>query len=142
MNPIEARNAMLERFVEAWKPTGFQYRVENMKALAGQPAIPTGDSPWAKVTIRHEDGATTSLTGAHGVRRYEAVGYIIVQLFAPSGDANTKLYELADMLVSAFTKLTPHDCITYSRQRFQEKPGATGMAQVNFFTDFSYESER
>ncbi|WYV98936.1 hypothetical protein [Stenotrophomonas phage CM2] len=45
----------------------------------------TGDSILAKVTIRHEDGATTSLTGAHGVRRYEAVGYIIVQLFAPSG---------------------------------------------------------
>ena len=142
MNPIEARNAMLERFVEAWKATGYQYRVENMKALAGQPAIPTGDSPWAKVTIRHEDGATTSLTGAHGVRRYEAVGYIIVQLFAPSGDANSKLYELADMLVSAFTELRPHDCITYSRQRFQEKPGATGMAQVNFFTNFSYESAR
>lgn len=138
----DAKSEMLSIFAEVWGPTGFEVRYDDVAVPNGTPVIPVGDKPWAKVTIRHEDGGTTSLAGTTGQRRYEAVGYIVVQLFAPSGKGHSVIYDLADELLNAYVKLRPHNCVGYSHQRIKEVTSTSASAQVNFITDFSYESAR
>lgn len=142
MNIRDAKAEMVSVFLEVWKPTGFEVRYDDVATPAGSPSIPTGNNPWARVTIRHEDGGTTSLAGTTGKRRYNALGYIVVQLFAPSGSGHAVLYDLADSLLDAYVKLRPHNCVAYMRQRIKEVPSAGASAQVNFITDFSYETAR
>lgn len=138
----DAKSEMFSIFSEVWGPTGYQVRYDDVAVPAGQPVIPVGDKPWAKVTIRHEDGGTTSLAGTTGKRRYTAVGFIVVQLFAPSGKGHSELYDLADKLLDAYVKLRPHNYVGYSQQRIKEVTSTSASAQVNFITDFNYESAR
>ncbi len=128
---------MLGILLEAWTPTGFPVVYEDL-----QQSIPTGNEPWLKVTIRHIDGGTTSLTGAHGVRRYEAVGFLMAQVYVPSGKGYTDAYDLAEILLGAFTKIHTDKCVGYEQQRIMEVASNSTFAQCNFITDFKYESER
>lgn len=123
--------------MEAWKPTGWPVVFEDLQA-----DIPTGNEPWLKVTIRHIDGGTTSLTGAHGVRRYEAVGFLMAQVYVPSGRGFVDAYDLAEVLLAAFTKIRTDKCVGYEQQRIMEVGTNSTFAQANFITDFKYESAR
>lgn len=137
MNAQEAKDEMLTTLMDAWAPTGWPVVFEDIEG-----SIPTGNEPWLKVTIRHIDGGTTSLTGAHGVRRYEAVGFLMAQVYVPSGRGFVTAYELADVLLSAFTKIDTEKCVGYSQQRIMEVGTNSSFAQANFITDFKYESAR
>ncbi|QIQ60744.1 tail terminator protein [Stenotrophomonas phage BUCT627] len=137
MNAQEAKDEMLGLLMEAWGPTGYKVVFDDL-----QESIPAGNEPWLKVTIRHMDGGTTSLTGAHGVRRYEAVGYLMAQVRVPSGRGFVEAYALADKLLAAFTKINTENCVGYSNQRIMEVGSDSTFAQANFITDFMYESAR
>lgn len=143
MSPIEARNQILEDFVSAWRITGHEYRADGLAVPAGMPAIPAGNNPWARVTIRHVDGGAVSLPNAFtGKRKNVAVGFIQVSVFAPAGDAYGECYKLAELLLEKFGSIDVNRCVEYRNARIQEVASVTAMSQVNFIADFSYESVR
>ena len=102
INRIEAKAAMKALFWEVWK--------------AGTPAVndgsvievlwdnkenkdapePTG--PYARFSIRHEAGPLQTIN-PRGSRRYKQAGSIIIQLFAPLGQGETRLDLMVKIIV-------------------------------------------
>lgn len=143
MTPSEAVDEMMGVFYAVWSATGYQSRFEDAPPPQGEPQIPTGNQPWARVTLRHVDGAFISLPNAFsGTRKHQAVGFIRISVFSPQGKGHRVGYDLANKLMNAFSKLRPNSCVAYSNHKIKEIASITAMSQVDFMVDFSYESVR
>jgi hypothetical protein len=51
--------------------------------------------------VKHADGRQGSLAGATGVKLWDRVGTLWIELYAPQGDGNTAGYALAQAMTDA-----------------------------------------
>lgn len=91
----EAIEAMTQQFNSVWQPTGFPYVLGNEKFKAPI------DTPWARMTIRHNLGAQQSL-GPKGCRRFRREGSMFVQIFSPQETGTHDPAELVEIIQNGF----------------------------------------
>lgn len=132
MIPQEAKNTMLLVFKQAWDATGFQAVYEDTQTVALQ-------NTWARAIVRHADGRQSSLADSNGVRLYESVGTLWIEIRCPRGTGGTQGYQLGNMVMSAF-KRAKSGALWYRRIRMSDPmpDGAFELTQV--LVDFTYPS--
>lgn len=134
MTPEAAVDEMLAVFKAAWDTTGFGARV----AWTDVPsAVPSGEQPWARVTVQHALGRQTSLAGANGVKRHTHTGTLWVQVFGPMGNGNVTAYGLAKTVLDAYR--TARGSVWYRNQRLREAGSSGAFQQINVLVDFTYD---
>jgi hypothetical protein len=132
MTPLAARDEMLGVFNTAWTGTGFPVVWSD---VPGSP--PSAETPWARVTLRHVDGAQRTLSDAAGSRSYTATGTIWVQLFIPIGQGLTQAYPLAKTVLDAYR--SANGLVWYRNARLKELPDDGAFSRINCLIDFSYD---
>lgn len=134
MTPDQARDEMLAVFKAAWDTTGFVAVYSDVPGTA-----PTSEQAWARVSVRHATGGQTGLSPTT-LKRFTQSGTLIVQVFAPVGDGLSKVYELAQLLLLAYSQ--SRGSVWYRRMRIQEVGNDGAFEQINFITDFTYDDQR
>lgn len=135
MTPDQARDEMLAVFKTAWDSTGFQAVYSD---VGGEP--PSEEVPWARVVVRHADGGQSAFGVA--AKRYTHQGTLWVQVFSPMGDGATKAYDLAYLVLLAYSQARGAS-VWYRRPRILDVVNAKGaFEQKNVLIDFSYDDVR
>lgn len=134
MTPDQARDEMLAVFKAAWDTTGYQAVYSDVPGRT-----PQTEEPWARLTIRHATGGQTGF-GASAVRKFSQAGTLIVQVFAPVGDGLSKAYELAQLILLAYS--TSRTVVWFRHMRIQEAGTSGAFEQINFLVDFTYDDLR
>lgn len=134
-NLAMATDAILAAFHEAWAD---RYPVEWPNHQPDGPKLSEGDSPWARVTIRHEGSDQASL-GEVGGRVFTREGTVTVQVFVPSGkrgliDAD----ELAMVATNAYEGKT-HGGVRFYRVGAKTVGHDGPWFQVNAVADFEFD---
>lgn len=141
MNYIQARDVIYKVFKDAWDllgtPPGSYPAI--YPDLPGEP--PTSETVWARVTIRHADGKQASLAGENGARRWNRVGVLFIQVFAPVGDGLTAAYTAAQAVGDAYQAARGLD-VWFRNIRVNEVGASGAFEQVNVLVDFSYDDVR
>jgi hypothetical protein len=101
-------------------------------------SIPDGE-PWVRPTIRHAGGKQASLAGVNGQRKFKHYGILIVQIFTPGGDGQTKSDTITQAFLTYFEKVNSSP-IWYRNIRAIEIGKDGAAEQVNFMADFQYDN--
>lgn len=131
----EARDIMFATFMSAWKGTGYPVVWTDVPA-----DVPTSETTWARVVLRHADGGQGSLAGDTGVKRWKRAGTLFVQVFAPVGGGSSAGYNAAEAVVNAFQ--AAKDCVWYRNIRMNEIGASGAFEQINVLVDFTYDEVR
>lgn len=84
----QARDDISTFINTAWQNATYQGQPVIMRWTgAGRPELPPTDLPWARTTITNTSGDQRSLGGI-GSRRFERLGLVQVQIFAPLNDSS------------------------------------------------------
>lgn len=81
--------------------------------------------PWARVTVRHNDGGKASLSNAAGVARYRRIGLVWIQVFVPAkfGSSWTLAESLAGVASAAYEgKRGISGPVVFSKVTVEDKP--------------------
>lgn len=136
MNYLDARDKIHEPFYSVWKETGYPVVWEDSLAKP-----PSTETCWARVTIAHVSAGQTSLGCGNDRRRYERIGQLNIQLFAPVHDGNVQLYELGQQIVDAY-QAARYDDIWFRRVSLLEAMPEGAFQQMNVSAIFTYEDIR
>lgn len=98
--------------------------------------IPNG-ATWARLTIRHSYGYQASI-GSPGANRFRSIGTVIVQVFAPEGNASKDARAKADAALEIFRGLS-HQGIDFYDAYAREIGNADGWFQINVIAPFRYD---
>lgn len=132
----QARDVILTVFKDKWdvlQPGGFC----DYEDKPG--STPTGEQPWARVILRHSDGAQSSLTGPlEELKRYTNRGTVFIQLMQPCGNGHDLLYDYAQGVYDAYCKAR-HPNVWFRGVRIEEVPTRGPWAQVNVMANFEYD---
>lgn len=63
---------------------------------------PPDNSPWARVSVKHNTGAQATVGGSPGNRRFRRFGMVVVELFTPTGQGLTASDKYAKVAYDAF----------------------------------------
>lgn len=101
---------------------------------------PAGDRSWIRVTILHADGSQASLAGPVGKRRWNRIGTLVVQCFAPIAtggldEARAMACALRDGIQG---KASTHD-VWFRNATIKEVGPDNKWYQVNFSVTFTYD---
>lgn len=131
----EARDEMFATFLNAWKGKGFPVVWTDVPA-----DVPSSETVWARVVLRHANGGQGSLSGDTGVKRWRREGTLFVQVFSPIGDGSSAGYNAAQTVVHAFQ--AARDCVWYRNIRMNEIGANGAFEQINVLVDFTYDEVR
>lgn len=102
-------------------------------------ASPDLTKPWARVTIRHNDGGQSTF-GPAGQRRFTKTGEVFVQVFAPINKAGaTQLENLATIAQDAFEGKTTTNGVLFRKVVAREGETYQGWNQVTVVASFTYD---
>lgn len=135
MNRAQAKDTMLE-LVRVWSSDNKVTVIWPDKD--GKP--PTGQVPWARVTIKHATGGQSSLSDQNGLQRHTYTGTLYVQLFTPKNGGN-----LSEMLSDSLLLSLRHfrnDTLWFRDMRAIEVGRDGDFFQVNVLTTFTYDDIR
>ena len=131
----EVNEAIIRRFSKAWTPTRIQWTQANEKFK--EPA----SKAWAEILVEPSISRQAS-TGQKGLRRFDRLGTIYVQIYTPAGSRTKLSAELTKIVVDAFEGNSDlKGClrfgdVTTSSDGVDEDKGAY---RVDIDIDFSYE---
>lgn len=91
----QANEAMAQRFVDVWTPTGHPFTLENEEFSVPQ----TG--PWARFTGRLT-ASTQRTLGRAGNRRFQRLGSLFVQIFDLIDVGTNRSKQLAQTVLEGF----------------------------------------
>lgn len=91
----EAKVAIANAFLAGWAPLGFPAELPNEKFTK------PSDSPWARLTIRHNSGTQYTL-GKDGTRKFERGGTVFVQIFTPDEEGGGRATDLMAAVLDIF----------------------------------------
>lgn len=100
---------------------------------------PNGPEPWARVTVRHTAGGESSISRGNGKGRYNRVGTLYLNLFAPAGDGLRVLDPLVKVALDAYEGKTTPSGIWFTKVQVRELGIQNGLYQVNVLVNFSYD---
>ncbi len=132
MTPIQARDEMLAVFLAMWTVTGYPVVWTDVPG-----SVPSTETPWSRVVLRHATGAQSTLADSTGSRNYTATGTLWVQLFTPIGQGGSRGYELAESVLDAFRNAS--GSVWYRNARFKELPDDGAFSRINCLIDFTYD---
>ena len=92
----QANELMSQLFVSTWQPTGHAFQIENKRFNR-----PT-NAPWARFSIRPNDGAQGTLGPIGTSRRFDREGDAVVQIFVPQKTGTRVTNQLVGVIVDAF----------------------------------------
>lgn len=133
---VDAVQEILDPMIQVWTPTGYPVSYPDTSTNVPPEGAPT---PWAKVELTHVDGGQATLACVEGVRRWERVGLLLIQIFAPMGQGNTVTYALAQSVATAYAKAKPPGGAFFRNHRLRDAGISGAYSQVNFILDFYYE---
>jgi hypothetical protein len=96
-------------------------------------------SPWARISVRHNDGGDVSISRGNGKGRYGRTGTVYVNLFAQPGDGLRILDPLVKIVLDAYEGKTTPSQVWFKRVRVREQGIVKGWYQTNVLIDFSYD---
>lgn len=91
----EAEEALAQRFVDTWTPTGHEFTLENEKFSRPE------SEPWARFSVRI-NAATQDTLGGVGNRKFERSGSVFVQVFTPLDEGTNRSSQLVQTVVNGF----------------------------------------
>lgn len=100
---------------------------------------PTTQVPYARITVRHNDGGQSTISRLAGKSRYERVGTLYVNLFAPPADGLRAIDPLTKTVLDAIEGKTTPRGIWFTKVRVRELGVVEGWYQVNVLANFSYD---
>lgn len=134
---VKAVQEILDPMIAVWTPTGYPVNYPDTNTANTPPeGTPT---PWAWVNLNHADGGQATLACVNGVKRWERVGVLLIQVFAPIGQGNTVTYGLAQSVANAYMKAKPPGGAWFRNHRIRDAGSSGPYTQVNFILDFQYE---
>lgn len=106
--------------------------------------VPDGQNPvptWARVTIRHQTGAQSSLSGGLGQRLFTRRGVVTIQLFTPAGKGLVEHDSIVEQLLNIFQGGTAGTGgVVWFRNPRDLEAGQDGpWHQSNVLADFEYD---
>lgn len=135
MTPQEAVDAIGKVFKDAWDTTGGAAVYDDLPG-----SVPTSETLWARLTIRHALGGQSSLTGGTGTTRWGADGTVFVQVFAPMADGAVAARAAAHVVMNAFRDAKLH--VWFRNVRMNEVGASGAFFQINVLSTFTYDEVR
>lgn len=136
MTAQEAVDAMLGIFSAAWVAAG--YDVANVRWDDVNGALPTGDVVWARTKITHTGGDQVTMGATRANRKYENIGFITVQVFAPVGEGDVRVRAAAQDVVNGFREAN-NVSVWFRNIRMKEVGNSGAFQQFNVLADFTYD---
>ena len=138
----EATDAILAIFKTAWdasapNPTLVDY--QNVTPSGGVLLPPTTQLSWARVTLAHNGGQQSSLSGALGTQRYDRLGLLLVQIFVPAGEGLSEAHTLAKIVADAYEGASTSNGVWFRNVQVNEVGPDGDWYQVNVIIDFVYD---
>lgn len=135
-----ARDEILTLFRTTWLAAADSTNVPLLWDNRAQD-IPTSGS-FARVSVRHADGAQATLSGETGLQSHRLEGTVFVQVFTPTGDGLTTSDKLVEVAMSAFQGKRTAGGVWFRRVRAAEIGPDGAFFQVNVLADFEYDEVR
>ncbi|KFH18434.1 hypothetical protein ELZ19_06685 [Brucella abortus] len=111
----QAREAIYERFIEAWSEGDFDFDFSQdyydvtgrftAVTLDNEDFKPPKDDPWVRLAVRHR-ASTQETLGPKGHRRFARFGAAFVQVFVPQNTGTLDMDRLLTRAREAFEGLT------------------------------------
>jgi hypothetical protein len=98
--------------------------------------VPSANTVWGRVVLRHGTGGQGSLTGGLGVTLYDAGGVLWLQLFAPIGDGSTAGYQKSQYFLNALR--TYRGSVWFRNMRVMERGKEGAFERIDVISDFEY----
>lgn len=140
MTADQARDIMLAVFKAAWdllgSPAGSFPAVYS--DVPGN--VPTTETVWARVTVRHAVSRARSLSGSVGTKRYENTGILWVQVFGPIGDGSIAVYAASQAVVNAYRDAKTS--VLFRNVTLVEVGSSGAFERVDVKADFEYDEVR
>lgn len=136
MKYAEAVDAICGVLKAAWPA---QYPVKYDDVSVG--AVPTADTPWARLTIAHSEGGQASLGNAEGKRRFRRRGTITINVFGLPGRGLSYHGTLATLVRDAYEG-TAVGGLWFKNVRINEIGPDGHWYLVNVLADFEYDEIR
>lgn len=137
----QARDDMLSTLRTAW-----QADVSSKDLPVDWPDVPftpPESGAWARVALRYTGGGQATLANHEGVRRYENLGTVIVQVFTPAGEGQVLSDYLANVIKDAYRGVRTTNGVVFRNVRGPFEVGTEGSwYQVNVMADFEYDEVR
>lgn len=104
----------------------------------------SGNRSWAKISLSHQNRDTATISGAAGVRRYVANGFLSMQLMIPrfNDDSLTESQELGKLFTDAFEGKLSASGIEFFAVTAQEAQAIDRWNMVNCTLRFRYYETR
>lgn len=132
--------ALIRAAVLAWDATVKVYWEGKLVPTA---QLPTLNDTWVRVSMQHVDGRQESLAGGDGLRRWNRVGFVTAQCFAPlSKGSVARASELASVVRDALQGRQTESCVWFKRPRITEVGEDRDWFNVNATIDFDYDELR
>ncbi len=105
----------------------------------GKPDRPDPTLAWAQTTIRHASGSQATLSDSAGKRRFEKIGLVTVQVFAPLTSGVAFGGELAKVAKAAFEGRSTASGVWFRNVRIVEVGLDGPWYQWNVVGEFRYD---
>ena len=138
MNRTQARDEMLARVKELVDGMGTDIKPTMIWEDNAQ-TLPSGDTTWARASVRHFEEGQASLANHGGVRRWRAQGIVFVQIFTPAGEGLARADEISSTIVAGFRGWSSPGGAWFRRPRAEEIGVSGAWMQVNVAVDFEYD---
>ncbi len=136
----QAVDEMLALVKTAWATTaGEDITRVKWENVASVSVPPSGQDPWARVTIRHTESEQASLAGVVGTRMFRRNGILTVQVFEVCGTGLPKTVDLPEVIRDAFEGITTTGGVIFRRVTINEVGSSGGFFQTNVITFFEYD---
>lgn len=136
----QARDEIFSTFNEAWKGDSASAQLPVLWPDRSQEPPDTG--AWCRVTLKHTSGRQATLSGEIGSRRFRSTGFVIVQIFTPTGMGLTLTDQLTKIAVRAFQGVTTASGVIFRDVRPTEAGQSGNWHQTNVLADFEYDEVR
>jgi len=134
----DAISEILGLFRTAWLGAGQsddRVKYDNV----GKSAVPSGQTPWARVVLRHTDSDQASLSGANGTQRWERTGLLTVQIFTPPGKGLAESTDLPTIIQNAYEGQTTASGAWFRDVAVNEVGPDGDFYQTNVVAIFEYD---
>jgi len=100
---------------------------------------PTGNTPWARVTLRHIAAGQGSLSGESGQRMFDRSGILTIQIFVPPGKGLAEATDLPKILQDAYEGVRTTNGAWFRDVVVQEVGIDGDFFQTNVIAIFEYD---
>lgn len=135
---------IVKSVINAKQTSVFGYTVDVRYPGAPKASQPDTTKLWARVSSQIVTDAQTALGNNGGIKLYEAVALLYVQLFAPRnvGASSDNCTILAEFIRSEFRKASPSGNVWFLNQQIRELPETDTSYPVNVVVEFRYHTEQ